>query len=130
MRDGLLQRVFVPPATQLTEQTHRWLGASGLFFAVVGTGSSLPETHVLEGNLVALVRGPPPVGDGRDGAAVHADPSFGRSFGRRLPEDLLQAIAVTDDGPEGVVRGWDGALGRILSALESDLSKVDRSSRR
>src|SRR6185503_3876177 len=45
---------FVPPVMQVTEQTHRWLGRSGLFSAVVGTGSTVPETHVLEGNLVAL----------------------------------------------------------------------------
>src|SRR5207247_715669 len=45
---------FAPPASQATEQTQRWLGASGLFSAVVGTGSAVPETHVLEGNLISL----------------------------------------------------------------------------
>jgi cholesterol transport system auxiliary component len=121
---------FVPPATLLTEQTQRWLGSSGLFSAVVGTGSSLAETHVLEGNLVALHT------DCRESPTavlelqvmllrVSSDPPavvFQKTYreGTRLAED----------GPEGVVKGWDGALGKILAALEADLSKADRGERK
>jgi len=118
---------FVPPATQLTEQAHRWLGASGLWSAVVGTGSSLPETHVLEGNLIALYA------DRRQSAAavmevqfmlirVSSDPSavvFQKSY--------RESVAVSEEGPEGMVRGWNGALAKILAALENDVRKLDRS---
>src|SRR6185503_16743916 len=117
---------FVPPSTQLTEQTQRWLGSSGLFSAVVGTGSSLPETHVLEGNLVALYA------DRRESASavmelqfmllkVSSDPSavlFQKSY--------RQSVAVTGDGPEAMVTGWNGALTKILAAFEADLAKIGR----
>lgn len=115
---------FVPPATQITEQTHRWLGSSGLFSAVVGTGSSLPETHVLEGNLIALYE------DRRQAALAVLEIQFMLVGISTEPSAVLfqktyrEAAAVTESGPEGVVRGWNGALGRILAALEADLSKV------
>jgi cholesterol transport system auxiliary component len=113
---------FSPPAMQLTEQAHRWLGASGLFSAVVGTGSSVPETHILEANVVALYA------DERQSAAVleiqfmlvrvSAEPTsvlFQKSY---------REIAAGAQGPESCVRGWNTALGRILASLESDLAKV------
>ena len=117
---------FVPPATQLTEQTQRWLASSGLFSAVVGTGSSLPESHVMEGNLVALYA------DRRQSPAavvevqfmvlkVSSDPSavlFQKSYRESIP--------LTGDGPEAVIAGWNGALGRILAALEKDLAKIGK----
>jgi hypothetical protein len=119
---------FFPPALQVTEQTQRWLGASSLFEHVVGTGSSIPETHVLEGNLIALH------GDQRRPQAslavleaqfmlvnVSVDPSavlFQKAYRREL--------AISKDGPESLVRGWNDGLSGILMALEEDLSKVDR----
>jgi len=116
---------FAPPATQLTEQAHRWLGASGLFSAVVGTGSSVPETHILEANVVALYT------DQRSSSAmleiqfmlvrVCGEPAsvvFQKSY---------REISTGAQGPETSVRGWNAALGRILTALEGDLTKVRRS---
>jgi len=117
---------FVPPATQLTEQTHRWLGSSGLFSAVVGTGSSLVETHVLEGNLIALYE------DRRQAALSVMEIQFMLVRLSTEPTAVVfqksyrEAVAVTADGPEGIVRGWNGALGRILAALEADLAKAGR----
>jgi cholesterol transport system auxiliary component len=115
---------FSPPAMQLTEQAQRWLGASGLFSAVVGTGSSVPETHILEGNVVALYR------DQRTSSAVlelqvmlvrvSSEPTavlFQKSY---------REISTGAQGPESSVRGWNAALGRILAALEGDLAKVRR----
>ncbi len=113
---------FSPPAMQLTEQAHRWLGASGRFSAVVGTGSSLPETHILEGNVVSLYS------DSRSSSAVleiqfmlvkvSAEPAaviFQKSY---------REVATGAQGPETSVRAWNAALGRILSSLEADLGKV------
>ncbi|RPH35612.1 MAG: hypothetical protein EHM91_16990 [Planctomycetota bacterium] len=115
---------FAPPAMQLTEQAHRWLGASGLFSAVVGTGSSVPETHILEGNVTSLYA------DHRSLSAVleiqfmlvrvSADPTavlFQKSY---------REVSTGAQGPETCVRGWNAALGRILSALEGDLAKVKK----
>lgn len=111
---------FSPPAMQLTEQTHRWLGASGLFSAVVGTGSSVPETHVLEGNLVALHA------DGRTSTAV-MEIQFMLVRVSSEPTAVLfqktyREVSAGVTAPEARVRGWNVALGRILAALESDLA--------
>lgn len=115
---------FAPPAMQLTEQTHRWLGASGLFSAAVGTGSSVPETHVLESNLVALY------GDQRSSTAV-MEIQFMLVRVSSEPTAVLfqktyREVAAGAEGPESRVRGWNTALGRILAALEGDLARVKR----
>jgi hypothetical protein len=118
---------FAPPAAQLTEQAQRWLGASGLFRAVVGTGSTVPETHVLEGNLVSLYT------DGRENhgeailalqvllVRVSSDPSA-VVFEKTYRASDLATPAV----PESSVKGWNAGLGRILAQLESDLGAVVR----
>lgn len=122
---------FSPPASQLTEQTQRWLGATGLFSAVVGTGSSVPETHVLEGNLISLHF------DDREKhiasvlelqvivVRVSSDPSavvFQKSYrAEERPENGRS---------ESVVKAWNAGLARILAELEADLAKVDRGSRK
>jgi len=122
---------FVPPASQLTEQTQRWLGASGLFSAVVGTGSSIPETHVLEGNLISLYM------DDREkvGVAVLELQFMLVRVGSDPSAVVFQKSYKTDERPapgsrEGVVKAWNVCLGKILTELEGDLSKVDRSSRK
>lgn len=117
--------LFVPPAAQLGEQTQRWLGASGLFGHVVGSGSTVPETHVLEGNVVALY------GDGRKPDAplavielqfllvrVTSDPPA-----VLLQKSYRKEIPLADGRPATLVKGWSEGLGRILAALEEDLSK-------
>ena len=124
----LYNQFFSPPAMQLTEQAHRWLGASGLFSAVVGTGSSVPETHVLEGNVTALFA------DQRATTAV-MEIQFMLVRVSSEPAAVLfqksyREVTAGPQGPESCVRGWNTALGRILAALEGDLAKVDRSVRK
>jgi|SRR5436190_1708117 len=118
---------FAPPASQLTEQAQRWLGASGLFSAVVGTGSTVPETHVLEGNLISLYT------DGREnrGEAVLAlqvllvrvssDPStvvFEKTY--KIAEKG------TPGSPESSLKAWNAGLQKILAELEADLAKAKK----
>jgi cholesterol transport system auxiliary component len=117
---------FVPPATQLTEQSQRWLSSSGLFSAVVGTGSSLPETHVMEGNVVALYE------DRRRSPAAVMEVQFMLLKVASDPSAVLfqksyrESVALTEHGPEAVIAGWNGALAKILASLEIDLSKIER----
>jgi len=119
---------FVPPATQITEQTHRWMGASKLFAHVVGGGSSVPETHTLEGHLIALY------GDMRDHekpaavievqfmlVRVSSDPAV-VVYQKSYRED----IRLTNGKPEGFVKGWSDGLSNILTHLEADLSRAER----
>jgi ABC-type uncharacterized transport system auxiliary subunit len=118
---------FAPPATQLTEQAQRWLGASGTFSAVVGSGSSLPETHVLEGNLIALYY------DDREQARsaqlemqfmllrVSSDPSA------VLFQKIYRSSEPAASGSsEAAVKAWNAGLQRILSELEADLARASR----
>jgi hypothetical protein len=120
---------FVPPAIQVTEQVRRWLSRSKLFGTVVGTGSSAPETHVLEGNLISLY------GDRRTPGAPRAilEIQFmivGRSGdpGAVLFERTFrQEVALPQDDAGALIRGWAEGLSRILTLLEEDLSKIDRS---
>ncbi len=118
---------FAPPAAQLTEQAQRWLGASGLFSAVVGTGSTLPETHVLEGNVIALYY------DDRekhDSAVleiqvlllrVASDPTavlFQKAYKSREP--------AAPGSKDAVVKAWNAGLQKILAELEADLANVKK----
>jgi hypothetical protein len=120
---------FAPPAAQVGEQAQRWLSLSKVFGTVVGTGSSLAETHVLEGNLIALY------GDRRASkvpvavlevqfmvVGLSSDPAA-----VLLQRSYREEIALPRDDAESLVRGWGQGLSRVLGALEEDLSKIDRS---
>lgn len=119
---------FVPPASQVTEQAQRWLGASKVFGTVVGTGSSVAETQILEGNIVALF------GDRRNAGAPRAvlEVQFLLLGVSSDPAAVLhqksyrQELALAKDDAEGLVRGWSEGLSKILAALEEDLSKLPR----
>ncbi len=122
---------FSPPASQLTEQTQRWLGAAGLFSAVVGTGSSLPDTHVLEGNLISLYFN---ALEKHDVSALEIQFVLVR-VSSDPPAVVFQKTYRADERPENfrseaIVKAWNAGLTRILAELESDLAKVDRSSRK
>jgi ABC-type uncharacterized transport system auxiliary subunit len=122
---------FVPPALQLAEQTQRWLGSSGLYSAVVGSGSSLPETQVLEGHMVSLYF------DDREHQdvailelqimvlRVASDPTavvFQKTY--------KAAEAASPGKSDSIVKAWNAGLQRILAELEGDLAKVDRSTKK
>jgi len=117
--------LFVPPATQVGEQTQRCLSGSGLFGHVVGAGSTVPETHVLEGNLVAMHK------DSRKPEAPLAviEVQFMLVRVASDPPAVLHQktyrkdIPLSDGKPATLVKGWNEGLSRILSALEEDLAK-------
>ena len=117
---------FVQPNAVLTQQTHNWLSASGLFEAVLDSSSKLDETLTLEGYVGALY------GDYRDKAAPKAVLDLhvrmiteGESRSRMLfNQDYRQAISVPDESPEALVKGWNEELQLILSLLEEDLRRV------
>ena len=120
--------LLVPPALLVGEQSQRWLSGSGLFGHVVGAGSLVSETYLLEGNVVTLH------GDHRDPDApravielqfmllrVASDPPavlLERTYRKELP--------LPSGGPASLVRGWSQGLEEILAALEEDLEKARR----
>jgi cholesterol transport system auxiliary component len=122
---------FVLPATQATEQTMAWLGASGLFGSVVGPSSAVAETHVLEGSMVSLHGDyrsrEKPVGVVEmhfallDGAGSVL---FQRSYRKET------GVARREEGASSLVQAWRQSLSAILDSLESDLSSIDRAPRK
>ena len=117
---------FVPPALQVGEQAQRWLTGSGLYGHVVGSGSSVAETLVLEGNLVSLHS------DSRKPGApmavielqfmlvrVASDPAA-----VLLQKTYRKEIPLPSGEPAALVKGWSEGLGKILAALEEDLAKA------
>lgn len=117
---------FAPPSQQAMEQTARWLTQSGLYSSVVGSGSSVPESLILEGNLVALY-GDAGRGDGPRAVIelqfllvkVASDPAS-----VLLQRTYRQEMVVLDLQPATMVKGWTEGLARILTALEADLAKA------
>ena len=116
----------VPPSGQVGEQTQRWLSEAKLFGNVVGPGSSYPETHLLEGNLIALN------GDFRRIDAPVASLELQFMLMKVSPDcpgvlfqkTFRQEITIAKAEPDALVEGWSIGLGSILRALEEDLSKV------
>jgi hypothetical protein len=114
---------FVPPALEMADQTRRWVTGSGLFGHVVGAGSALGETHILEGNLVALH------GDYRKPQQplavieiqllllrVSQEPAAAllqKTYRRELP--------IRDREPASLVRGWSDGLASILEEAVDDV---------
>ncbi|HLY09119.1 MAG TPA: hypothetical protein VKW04_07455 [Planctomycetota bacterium] len=118
--------LFMAPAQQIGEQTQRWLSAATLYGHVVGTGSSIPETHTLEGNLVALH------GDYRKPQAPMAVIEIQFMLVRVAtdpPVALVQKtyrkeVPLSSGEPAALVQGWSEGLSRILAALEEDLTRA------
>jgi len=117
---------FVSPSAVLTQQTHNWLAASGLFQAVLDSGSRLDETATLEGYVSALY------GDYRDKAAPKAVLELGVRLisedGSRsqilFHQEYRQAMTVADESAEALVKGWNEEFQLILNVLEEDLRRT------
>lgn len=117
---------FIAPRAQFSEQTRRWLSASGLFRLVIDPASKMDATQTIEGNLSELY------GDFRDAAAPKAvlavefflsnDQSaastvfFHKAYRREVP--------LENRAPESLAKGWGKALEQILTALEQDLAQI------
>lgn len=123
--------LFVPPALQVGEQVERWIKGSGLYGTVIGPGSSLLETHLLEGNLVALY------GDLRKPekplAVIELQFLLIRVFSDRelvvLQKTYHEEIGIANADPGSLVKGWEKGLERILTTLEEDIATTSYQAR-
>jgi ABC-type uncharacterized transport system auxiliary subunit len=115
------------PGELVTAATADWLRASGLFRAVLEPGVSVDAPYALEGSVLALYGD---VGDPQHPAAVmqlqvyviHAAPAarelvLDRRFAERVP--------IADATPQALAKGFDEALGRILTRVERELAAFD-----
>ncbi len=118
--------LFMTPAQQVGEQTQRWLTSSKICAHVVGAGSSIPETHTLEGNLVSLH------GDYRRPEAPKAVLEIQFLLVRVVTDPpaaifektYRQEIPIPAGEPGLLVKGWSDGLRKILDALEEDLARA------
>ena len=117
---------LVAPQAMLTEQVRQWLGASGLFRAVLDPASKLESTCSLEANVTALY------GDFRDPAKPKAVLEIhfvllreqGSSSQIALQKYYRQEAQSDERSADALAKAWGAALSKILAELERDLGDV------
>lgn len=115
---------LVTPGAILTEEVRKGLARAQVFQTVIGGGSQLEPTHVLEGSVNALH------GDFRDAGSPKAvlEMEFFLTRESALKADIvtqrryLKIVPVNGRSPEALVQGWNRALEEILAALIADLN--------
>ena len=115
------------PGSMISEEVRKWLAKSGLF-RFVSDSQDIEESHYnLDGSVTALY------GDYSQGMPPHAVLEIRFSLSQKSKDrsaivfqrDYREQIPVKGNSPEQLVRGWNEALRKILTALEEDLSKSD-----
>ncbi len=112
---------IVSPALAVTDNLRRWLAGSGLFAAVVGTGSGLTADLALQGELTTFIADP----QQRQG---HAALSLMLLDLRRTPPRVLMQRTVSGTGhmptdtPAGVVAAERDAVLEVLRRTEIALT--------
>lgn len=111
-----------PPAELAEEAIRRWLGASGLFAAVVVSGSRARPDLVLETELTALVA-EPAVRRARAGIAAVMLSEGGGDAGRVIGQFTIEGTAPLDGGtPAAAAVAMVAALAAALTELESKVA--------
>ncbi len=121
-------RFFAPPADLIAEETHQWLGASGVFANVIESFSSADYDFMLEGDVKAVY------GDYRR----QSDPNAVMEIKFVLIDEHLKRDVVIfsmkyrsvqpageKTGP-ALVEGFNACLAEILTNLEADLRRLPR----
>jgi ABC-type uncharacterized transport system auxiliary subunit len=124
--DGSLQTAFyeqwaAPPAQGVDDDLRRWLTDSGLFAAVVSTGSRLTADFMLEGTLVALNAD---LGSGTARAALSLMLIDQRAGGARVLLERTETASVKLEGtdPPALARAQLAAVAGMLRQTEADLA--------
>ncbi|PTN37576.1 ABC-type transport auxiliary lipoprotein family protein [Desulfonatronum sp. SC1] len=126
--DGLVQRdfyerFFLPPGEMLAGQFRSWLGQAGLFSLVMDMGGLTEPDLILEGYVQELHRD---LRDGRRSAVLVLQVLLLRTTRSGAMEvvvqrDYNQALDLPDGSISSLVAGWNLALERILSEVETAL---------
>jgi uncharacterized lipoprotein YmbA len=114
---------LVSPSPMFTGEVQQWLAGSGLFQHVVDTSGRLQPTYILEGTVKALYgdyankKSPMAILDMQflltQETADKTEIVFQNLYRRQIP--------IHEEYPDGLVSGWNEALGEILTDLENDL---------
>lgn len=114
---------FLPPGEMLTGLVQQWLDQAEVFAHVTNLSSFKAPDLILEGFVPILARKSP---DGKPKAVLSMQflllrPDKGAGMQAVLQRDYLEEIDLRDSSPQELIRGWNQALTRILSAFETDL---------
>ena len=111
----------VPPSQGVTNNLQQWLAASGLFAAVVPTGSGLSPSLILNTQLTQFIADPRTM-------TAHASLQITLINPNRTPSQVLlqQSIAgqarMPTDSPQGVAEGLQAALADALGKVQAAIS--------
>ncbi|MBF0476884.1 MAG: hypothetical protein HQK59_13850 [Deltaproteobacteria bacterium] len=114
---------FLSPGMMVTEVIRNWMTAGGLFQNVVDTPSYVSPNYVLEGAVNSLY------GDYRNRqtpqAVLEMQFFLVQSLDGKTPiifqKQYRQTVALANDSPQALARGWNDGLTRILTELEQDM---------
>ena len=115
------------PGSMISEEVRKWLAKSGLF-RFVSDSEDIEESHYnLEGSVSAIY------GDYSPGTPPRAVFEIRFSLSQKTKDrsaivfqkDYREQIPVKGNSPEQLVRGWNEALFKVLTAFEQDLSQSD-----
>lgn len=123
-RDGSFEsdfynEFFVAPGAMIQQQTAAWLTASGLFEAVVESGSRAPIGLQVEGNVVAIYGDYS--GPGAPEAVLELQFLLSGPEGRTAQRNYSERVRAQGDDANGLVAAWNDALKRVFTNLEQDL---------
>ena len=119
-------RFLIPPDLLITQEVRDWLLATGLFGEVIQSGNVVTPTHALEARVNALY-GDYSVEPSTAILEIELyliDDPLNRSA-VLFHERYREVVALDDRKPETLIRGWNMALERALTALEQDLGAVE-----
>ncbi len=114
---------FIPPSRLITDEVRRWFEASGLFKTVVDSASPIEPDYLLEGAVQAIYgeyhRSAPPRAAMELQFFLLANKEGGVEV--LLQKNFSKKVDLPDDTAPALVRGWNHALGEILTELEATL---------
>jgi cholesterol transport system auxiliary component len=117
---------LVSPGAILTEEVRKAVARAEVFKIVIGGGSQLEPTYVLEGSVNALY------GDFRDTGSPKAvlEMEVFLTKGSPVNADVVaqkiysESIAIAGRSPQALIQGWNRGLEKILTALTADLKSA------
>ena len=132
--DGSIQVAFyeewlAPPAEAAGEALRRWLADSGLYSAVVTTGSRLEGELVLEGELTALWT-VPALGQAHAGLGITVASERGAEPRVLTQESITAELPLSGTTPREAVAAQTAALALAFARIEAALRRETGRGRR
>ena len=113
----------VPPAQGAEEAVRGWLGAAGLFAAVLAPGSRVSADYVIEGDLGALWT-EPAAGGALAAMGVTLIAMQGEQPRVVMQRRYRETAALMGAGPAAAAQGMLAALALVLARLEGDVRRA------